>query len=300
MMTELGIDIPVSTRLALKTRAHGVELSTHLQEHIIGRLRRSYADVFSMDRPERLWGPPVISAESMRRTGYGRSFPQLLGTVHTDLEERELPGERTGDLAGPESAAGTQELMLVASACHHVYPLFQGKEITKAASVMVEGRCFRNDSPNETGRLRSFRQFEVVHVAAPPQCAHWREDSLTRVEKWLSDLGIQVSKEVANDPFFGRGSSLMRSVQRKQLLKWEFRADLGDGVKAIGSSNYHKNHFSEAFEFRGPSGAELHTACIGFGLERLVLALVHAHGGNLDSWPEAAGGGSGPTYAGAE
>ena len=47
----------------------------------------------------------------------------------------------------------------------------------------------------------------------------------------------------------------------------------------------HLDHFGDAFGIRTPAAGIAHTACIGFGLERLMLALFAAHGPAIESWP---------------
>jgi seryl-tRNA synthetase len=54
---------------------------------------------------------------------------------------------------------------------------------------------------------------------------------------------------------------------------------------AIASANYHEAHFGEAFEIRTSNGSPAHSACIGFGLERITLALVKRHGTKVEQWP---------------
>jgi hypothetical protein len=39
------------------------------------------------------------------------------------------------------------------------------------------------------------------------------------------------------------------------------------------------------FEVFTADGAVAHSACIGFGMERIVLALFAAHGTDTDRWP---------------
>jgi seryl-tRNA synthetase len=34
-------------------------------------------------------------------------------------------------------------------------------------------------------------------------------------------------------------------------------------------------------------GSVAHTACVGFGLERIALALFHHHGLDVKEWPES-------------
>ncbi len=54
---------------------------------------------------------------------------------------------------------------------------------------------------------------------------------------------------------------------------------------AIGSSNYHEDHFGHTFDLHLADGAPAHSACIGFGLDRITLALFAIHGMDLDAWP---------------
>jgi hypothetical protein len=40
-----------------------------------------------------------------------------------------------------------------------------------------------------------------------------------------------------------------------------------------------------AFDIHSSDGAVAHSACVGFGLERIALALFHRHGLELSGWP---------------
>jgi hypothetical protein len=44
------------------------------------------------------------------------------------------------------------------------------------------------------------------------------------------------------------------------------------------------------YGLRTADGEVAHTACLGFGLERVVLALLHTHGLDLHAWPAAVRG----------
>jgi hypothetical protein len=84
----------------------------------------------------------------------------------------------------------------------------------------------------------------------------------------------------AADPFFGRGGKLLAGSQRDQGLKLEFAAPIASDVQptAIVSLNYHQDYFGRLFEIALPDGSPAHTACVGFGLERVALALYRRHG----------------------
>ena len=56
---------------------------------------------------------------------------------------------------------------------------------------------------------------------------------------------------------------------------------------ACCSFNYHEAKFTDAFGIALPDGATAHTACLGFGLERCVMALFQEHGFDPGKWPSA-------------
>jgi hypothetical protein len=72
-----------------------------------------------------------------------------------------------------------------------------------------------------------------------------------------------------------------------QKHKFELRVPVdGDLIQAVASANYHKDHFGEAFGFTA-GGVVGQTACTAFGIERIALALINAHGPQTDRWPTA-------------
>jgi hypothetical protein len=64
---------------------------------------------------------------------------------------------------------------------------------------------------------------------------------------------------------------------------------LGEGGRslAVASLNDHEIHFGEAFDLRLPGGAVASSACVAFGLERLLLAVLVQHGLDPAAWPPA-------------
>ena len=54
---------------------------------------------------------------------------------------------------------------------------------------------------------------------------------------------------------------------------------------AVCSFNYHQEHFGEVFGIHTADGKVAHTACLGFGLERVVMALFKTHGFDSTTWP---------------
>jgi seryl-tRNA synthetase len=79
---------------------------------------------------------------------------------------------------------------------------------------------------------------------------------------------------------------MLAASQREQALKIEIHAQVsGPSPTAIASFNCHQDHFASKYGLRLDTG-EAHTACLGFGHERIVLALLRAHGFEPAGWPE--------------
>ena len=110
-------------------------------------------------------------------------------------------------------------------------------------------------------------------------------------------LGLEVESVVANDPFFGRPGRMLAANQRIEELKFELVTPVyADRARqtAISSSNCHLDHFGRPFGIETADGEVAHTACFGFGIDRITLALLHRHGTDPDRWPA---GGPSPAVA---
>lgn len=233
--------------------------------------------------------PPVMPREVFERTDYLRSFPDLIGSIDTfagtDADHAELL--RTVDSGGDWAASLTaSELTLCSAACHPLYPSLTG--VLPAGGLVVEcqGYVFRHEPSLDPARMQSFRQHEFVFVGEPDGAVAHRDEWLTRGLDLLAGLGLKVEAVVANDPFFGRAGRMLAMNQRETALKFEIVAPITEGEPtAITSANCHLDHFGAPFEITTADGATAHTACIGFGLERITLALFSQHGLSVDEWP---------------
>ena len=80
---------------------------------------------------------------------------------------------------------------------------------------------------------------------------------------------------------------MLKASQRAQELKFELSIPINEGQKptACISFNYHQDHFGVGWGLETASGETAHTACVGFGMERLTLALFKTHGLDVDLWP---------------
>lgn len=238
----------------------------------------------------RLRFPPVLPRAVVEQTGYLRSFPDLLGVVHSfrggDKEHRELLA--AFERGEPWTAAlDATEVALCPAACHPVYPLAAGTLPPDGLTFDVLGWCFRHEPSTDPARMQSFRMHEVVRLGAPATVMGFRDAWVERGSALLGSFGLPVAAEPANDPFFGRAGRLLAASQRESELKLELVVDIDGRGVAVASANAHEAHFGETFGIHLEGGEVAHTACVGFGLERVALALFRHHGVDPAAWPAA-------------
>lgn len=173
------------------------------------------------------------------------------------------------------------------AACYPLYPTASGTLPEGGRTVDLVSFVFRHEPSIDPARMQIFRQHEYVRLGTPAQALEHRNYWLKRGEEMLRAVGLDVKAEVANDPFFGRGGRMMAASQKEQDLKYELVAPVASKEKltAITSCNYHLDHFGLAFGIKTADGNVAHSACIGFGLERIALALFRVHGFIPGNWP---------------
>jgi seryl-tRNA synthetase len=133
-----------------------------------------------------------------------------------------------------------------------------------------------------------FHMQELVRIGEPETVQGWREAWRDRALELLRGLGLPAEFDVASDPFFGRSGRMMAASQKEQALKFEILVPVaGPEPTAVASFNYHHDHFTALHGITMADGGVAHTACLGFGHERNVVALLKTHGLEIRAWPEA-------------
>ena len=279
--------------------AHGLIIPTGVKggygrgpvfEDILDRFDALVLREAAADGAETVTFPPIVARTMIEKLGYLDNFPQLIGSVHsyfgTDAKAREM-AERARNGERWEDMLDITEVMLLPAACYPVYPTFSGLLPQGGRLVTVRNWCYRHEPSDEPTRLQSFRMREYIRVGAPDDVEAWRDAWLARGLELLGGLGLPVQSDVANDPFFGRVGKMMATSQREQRLKFEIMVPVISVEKptAICSFNWHQEHFTGKFGIRRDDGSVAHTACLGFGLERVTLALIKTHGFDPKAWP---------------
>jgi seryl-tRNA synthetase len=179
------------------------------------------------------------------------------------------------------------DVVMTPAACYPIYPGLEGTLPPDGRLVDVLSYCFRHEPSGDPARMQLFRMREYVRIGEPDAVRAFREQWLERGQALLASLGLAVSIELASDPFFGRGGKMLSMNQRDQELKFELVVPICSTARptAIMSFNYHQDHFGLLFGIRRSGGDVAHTGCVGFGMERIALALFKTHGVDVAAWP---------------
>jgi seryl-tRNA synthetase len=234
--------------------------------------------------------PPLLSRQHYLGTDHTQNFPNLMGSIHSftggDREHLALlqKKEQGQDWACELTAT---DVMLTPAACYPLYPTARGTLPGEGRIVDLRSFVFRHEPSIDPARMQIFRQREYVRLGTAQQALEHRDYWLKRGEEMLRAVGLDVKPVVANDPFFGRGGRMMAATQKEQDLKYELLVPVASTEKwtAVTSCNYHLDHFGTSFGIETADGKPAHSACIGFGLERIALALFRAHGFAPENWP---------------
>jgi seryl-tRNA synthetase len=233
--------------------------------------------------------PLVMERDLLAQTSYLRSFPDLAGAIqsYSGGEARFAHLLQLLDDGAEWSAEfSTTDLGLCSAACHPLYPTIRGRLPDGGRRFEVFGNCFRHEPSRDPARMQVFRQHEFVYVGEPELATAHRDRWVERALDLHSSLGLKVEAVVANDPFFGRAGEMLAVNQIAEALKIEIVSPIcsTESPTAISSANCHRDHFGSAFGIETADGTEAHSACVGFGVERITLALLHTHGPDPAAW----------------
>jgi seryl-tRNA synthetase len=276
--------------LLFDTGVDGVYAKSSVYESIVAALDRLITSSMVDQPAEVLSFPPVLARWVFDKTDYLKSFPDLMGSVHTfrgtDRQHAELisRAESGGDWPACLVPA---EVVLCSATCHPVYPLCSGSLPEGGRRFEVNGYCFRCEPSVDPTRMQAFRMHEYVYVGEPDRAQLHRDGGLDRGLELLGRLGLEVEAVPANDPFFGRLGTMLATNQLDEALKMEIVTPVCSKERptAIMSANCHRDHFGVPFGITDASGGTAHSACVAFGVDRVTLALLKSHGIDPTSWP---------------
>jgi seryl-tRNA synthetase len=245
------------------------------------------------DQPETPRFPPLIPRRVLEKVGYLRSFPHLSGAVFSFMGN-EAAAQDLAERADRNDGWGIHlsmtELVLLPAACYPAYPAIASRGRLPEGGVSLDlggAYVFRHEPSADPARMQMFHQRELVRIGEAEDVITWRETWLARASRLFQQTGLSASVEVASDPFFGRNGKFLANSQREQRLKFEAKVQIASQAPtAVASFNFHRDYFGEVFGIQLGDGRVAYSACVGFGLERITLALFRAHGMDIANWPK--------------
>jgi seryl-tRNA synthetase len=282
---------PIRAAIFHRIGADGVYARTGLYEDVLQRLT-AFVTRQRDPRAEVLRFPPVMSRSQLEKSGYLKSFPNLLGCVcalHGSEAEIREAADSHGSGGDWTRSLAPSDLVLSPAACYPVYPLAAERGCLPRDGWIfdVAADCFRREPSRALDRLQSFRMREFVRIGSAESIQEFREEWMGRAQRLAAELALPCQLDVANDPFFGRVGQIMAVSQRQQSLKFELLIPYHEGARptACMSFNYHRDHFGVTWGLQSADGTLAHTSCVAFGMDRLAVALFCVHGLDLKHWP---------------
>ena len=274
LLIETGIDV-------LYIRSEEFEdVITHL-EHLIDRISRS-------DNNEKLHFPPGMHQMIFEKTDYMRNFPQLAGTINVFCGCEADHMKLIASNQNWSKLVKTSNIVLTPAACYPLYPIVakRGAVTSNGGLFDLHSYCFRHEPSKDPMRQQMFRMREFVRIGEPNDVIAFRNLWIERSKEMMSILELPAHIDIAHDPFFGRIGRMLGNNQLEQALKLELLIPITStkNPTACISFNYHLNHFATTWGITFANGTHAHTACIGFGLERIALALFYHHGLDKSLW----------------
>ncbi|MER5708528.1 MULTISPECIES: hypothetical protein [unclassified Streptomyces] len=219
-------------------------------------------------------GPPLLSVEGLARLDYFRNFPHL-GVSAGRFTPEALDGLAAGENPAELPLRPTGHL-LPSATCYGLLLSLEGRDVGEdGLRLSATGRCFRNETHYDgLRRLWGFHMREVLYLGTKQGAVEHLESGAEFIQELAGLLGLELTRATADDPFYDRGGSRAR-LMALDPVKHEFSAP--DGT-AIASVNRHRNFFGERLDIRAGAEGPAYSACVAFGVERWVHAMILAHG----------------------
>ena len=278
--------------LLIASGVDGIYARSERFEQVVDALDAMVGRTGAVDRPEVFRFPPAMVREQLVRSGYLKSFPNLLGTIHCFCGNESAHRSLLRCVDEGKEWTGQQEvtdLLLTPAACYPLYPIIarRGQLAPQGGIYDMHSWCFRHEPSLDPARMQCFRVREFVRMGSNEQVLEFRQAWLDRAQGFVTELALPYTIDIANDPFFGRAGRLLADSQREQKLKYELLIPVArdDKPTACMSFNYHLDHFGEPWDIHQDDGRIAISGCVGFGLERIALALFRHHGLDPAHWP---------------
>lgn len=244
--------------------------------------------------------PVLVPAEILEEVGYFTHFPQhatfcchlpdslpVLESVAADARRAE--GRLTETLA---DRLCPPRHVLTPGVCLPCYR--QQRDVVlgpdEVRTLTMQNHVFRYEGASFRPLTRAwdFSVRDIVFFGGYEQLKALREQVVEACIALCRELELDVSVQLANDPFFLDASRDKAVYQRMGEVKYELLFDLPHRGQplAAASFNLHRDFYTKIYGTRRRDGELVESACMGFGLERWVYGFLSQKGLDPRQWPE--------------
>jgi len=258
--------------------------------------RGQVAKVFrGLDDLFRSWGekqsateeffPISVKTKSLERAGYFKTFAQHAFFVSPlELSIPALKSAVDGDV---QPHLQSPEWVLSPTVCHHCFEALSDNAHHSHQTITALNQCSRYEV-HDTGGLKRLRHYwmrEIIFLrSAPEETQSALDDVLKLTTDLLRRWGVFFQVKSASDPFFLDSGTGKRMFQTALLMKRELVLPVEGKSIACASFNNHMKTLTEAFDITAEDG-EIASGCVGWGYDRLILALFSQFGPECSDWP---------------
>jgi len=244
--------------------------------------------------------PVMIPNALLAEMGYFGHFPQhvtfcchlpdslpVLEAVAAESKQPKLHG-----LPRLEGRLDPPEHVLTPGVCLPCY--VQQRDLVLAPgdvrTLTMQNHVFRYEANNFRPLARGwdFTVRDIVFFGARDAVEERRAAVMERAFAFCRDLDLEVTLELANDPFFLDASRDKAVYQRMGEVKYELLFHLPQRPEPLAASsfNLHRDYYTAIFNTRQANGELAESACMGFGLERWLYGFLSQKGLDPARWPE--------------
>ena len=240
--------------------------------------------------------PVALEGKSLFRARYFDTFAQhayFVTPLRTTLAA--ITAARDGSVIEPDATENEHlqvpEWVLSPTVCHHCFETLKDSSLDASFKVTAVNQCARYEvhGTRSMERLRLYWMREFIHFNPDAkEISESLDNVLNDTIDFLTRWGISHQVVTASDPFFSDSGTAKRMFQNTFALKRELKLPFASGSIACASFNNHQESLARSFAITsGPGKPNMHSCCVGWGYDRLLLCLFTQLGCNPDQWPDA-------------
>jgi seryl-tRNA synthetase len=250
---------------------------------------RRFRQIAEDFRAEEQRFPVMVPSEVLDEVGYLGHFPQHITFCS------HLPGS----LPVLEAVAAQPETLverlddprhvLTPAVCLPCYRQHRGAIIEGVRTLTMQNHVFRYEGTNFRPMSRGwdFTVRDIVFFGGYEDLSRLRIEVMERTVELCRELDLEVTIELANDPFFLDTSRDKAVYQRMGEVKYELLFPIPHRGESLAASsfNLHRDFYTSVYDTRRPNGELAESACVGFGVERWVYGFLTQKGLDPRDWP---------------